>query len=121
MNNSQMGILRNLLTVIFGMGGVGLSAIIPNISPVLGAVIGLWVRAAMDYFWPANGQVTDWKSNLRNFLTVLVASGEGLHAYIPVIPVGVCASLSLVLRAVMDAIWPAQPVGTAPAVSNPAV
>ncbi len=68
--------LRNLLTVIFGVGGIGLNAIFPYINPMWGVVIALWVRAAMDEFWPATGITKDWrKARLEIFLTVLVASG----------------------------------------------
>lgn len=108
--------LRNFLTIIFGVGGVGISAIFPNINPVLGLALGLWVRAIMDEFWPATGIVKDWKNSLRNLLTVLLASGDVFHTYLPFLPAGTCATLSLILRAVMDQVWPATPVVSAPKV-----
>lgn len=119
MFSMNLNSLRNLLTLVFGVGGIGLNAIFPHLNPMWGVVIALWVRAGMDQFWPASGITTDWKNSLRNFLTVLVASGEVLHQYLPFMPPASCVTLSLMIRAGMDQIWPAtqdrtQIVETAP-------
>lgn len=105
----NLNTLRNLLTVIFGVGGVGLNAIFPNINPALGAGIGLWVRAILDLAWTKDGLTKDWKNTLRNFLTLILASGDVLHSYLPFVPVGLGSTLALVVRATMDQVWPAQP------------
>lgn len=107
MFSMNLNSLRNLLTVVFGVGGIGLNAIFPHLNPMWGVVIALWVRAGMDQFWPASGITTDWKNSLRNFLTVLVASGEVLHQYLPFMPPASCVTISLMIRAGMDQIWPA--------------
>ena len=108
--------LRNLLTVVFGVGGVGLTPFFPHLNPMWGITIALWVRAGMDQFWPASGITKDWKNSLRNFLTVLVASGEVFHQFLPFLPVGSCASASLLIRAAMDQVWPAVTSGPVPVI-----
>ena len=53
------------------------------------------------------------KNSIRNLITVLLCSGEGLHYFIPAIPVGISATIALVVRAVLDAVWPAVPANDA--------
>ena len=52
-------------------------------------------------------------NGLRNLITVLFCAGEGLHALIPAIPLGVSTTIGLVIRAIMDQVWPAQPASDA--------
>ena len=113
--------LRNLLTVIFGVGGMGLSPFFPNLNPMYSLVAALWVRAAMDEFWPATGITKNWKNSLRNFLTIIVASGDVLHQYLPFMKPGACVTLSLMIRAGMDQLWPATPDGNQVIESAPVI
>lgn len=53
-------------------------------------------------------------NGLRNLITVLFCAGEGLHALIPAIPLGVSTTIGLVIRAVMDQMWPSQPTPKVP-------
>ena len=51
-------------------------------------------------------------NGLRNLITILFCAGEGIHALFPQVPLGVSTTVGLVIRAVMDQLWPAQPAGT---------
>ena len=51
-------------------------------------------------------------NGLRNLITVLLCAGEGIHAFIPAIPMGLSSSLALISRAVMDQFWPASGLTT---------
>ena len=102
MNKFNWNGLRNLLTLIFGAGGFGLSAIFPTINPFVGAGIGLWVRAILDYFWPADGNKPDWVNATRNFLTFVCATGDVFHTYFMFIPPGLSVTLAIWARSLSD-------------------
>ena len=53
------------------------------------------------------------KNGIRNLITVLFCGAEGLHYFIPAIPLGIATTLGLVVRAVLDAVWPAVPANDA--------